>query len=162
MSRPFAEILFTSGRGHALSADLLYKAAYESGLSKGIADPELFAFNGPHSLSIHYLLGLGLELMLKAAIVEWSGDKNEKLLRYVGHDLIRAIDEAERFGFHSAAPHLRDILAVLHEPFKAHWFRYERPEGFPLPGDFEQVVETLDILDRELWVRIWPETDRAT
>ena len=149
--------LFETGRSHALTAELLYRASIEEGHRKGVADVDLFAFNGPHSLSLHYLLGLGIELMLKAAIVAWSGVEDEKFLRLdIGHDLIRALDAAEEAGFHSAAPHLREITQVLREPYKAHWFRYGKPDEFALPGDFVQVVTSLDVLDGELRARLWP------
>jgi hypothetical protein len=71
--------------------------------------------------------------MLKAAIVAWGGPSDDKSLREIGHDLIKALDLAEAAGFNSAAPNLRDILNVLHEPFKQHWFRYGRPDEFGLP-----------------------------
>ena len=150
-----ARELFETGRSHALASDLLHRSAIIDGIDRGIEDPEHFAFNGTYSLSTHYLLGLGLELMLKAAIVAWGGPSDEKSLREIGHDLIKALDSAEAAGFNSAAPNLRDILDVLNEPFKQHWFRYGRPDKFPLPGDFMQVVVTLEVLDDELQARLW-------
>lgn len=157
MTTDLAQQLFETGRSHALASDLLYRSAILDGEDRKIPDPEHFAFNGTYSLSTHYLLGLGLELMLKAAIVEWGGTADEKMLRDIGHDLIKALDTAEAVGFKSQAPNLRDILNVLNEPFKQHWFRYGRPEKFGLPGDFTQVVAALDILDGELRERLWAE-----
>ena len=152
-----AEELFETGRSHALTAELLYRASLEEGHRRGVPDVNLFAFNGTHSLSLHYLLGLGFELMLKAAVVSWGGIEDEKFLRQdIGHDLVRALDEAENVGFHSAAPQLREILRVLREPYKAHWFRYGKPDEFSLPSDFTQIVESLDALDGELRARFWP------
>ena len=84
----------------------------------------------------------------------WGGPSDDKSLREIGHDLIKALDLAEAAGFNSAAPNLRDILNVLHEPFKQHWFRYGRPDEFGLPGDFAQVVATLEVLDEELRARL--------
>ena len=152
-----ADELFETGRSHALTAGLLYRASLEEGHRRGVPDVDLFAFNGTHSLSLHYLLGLGLELMLKAAVVSWGAIEDEKFLRNeIGHDLVRALDEAEKVGFQSAAPHLREILQVLREPYKAHWFRYGKPAEFSLPSDFTQVIESLDTLDGELRARFWP------
>ena len=45
----------------------------------------------------------------------------------------------------------------MNEPFKLHWFRYARPANMPLPGDFNQVVETLQCLDEELQAILWVE-----
>ncbi|WP_417593069.1 hypothetical protein [Parasphingorhabdus sp.] len=147
--------LYETGRSHALASDLLYRSAIIEGQDRDdTSDPEHFAFNGTYSLSIHYLLGLGLELMLKSAIVAWGGRHDDKSLRDVGHDLIKALDTAEAVGFESHAPNLRDLLKVLQEPFKQHWFRYGRPDDFPLPGDFAQVVATLEVLDEEIRVRL--------
>lgn len=157
MSLKLARELFETGRSHALASDLLYRSAVIEGEERSLEDPTHFAFNGPYSLSIHYLLGLGLELMLKAALVAWDDTADERRLRSIGHDLVAALDEAEAAGFKSEAPSLREILEVLDEPFKQHWFRYERPERFELPGDFPQVVAALDVLDMELRSRLWSE-----
>ncbi|MEQ1639565.1 MAG: hypothetical protein ABL881_02045 [Novosphingobium sp.] len=157
MTLELARQLFETGRSHALASDLLYRSALIEGAERNIADTEHFAFIGTYSLSTHYLLGLGLELMLKAAIVAWGGQADEKTLRDIGHDLIKAIDAAEKTGFNSAAPNLRHVLEVLNEPFKQHWFRYARPARFALPGDFTQVVATLDVLDAEIRARLWAD-----
>jgi hypothetical protein len=157
MTTALARQLFETGRAHAVASDLLYRSAILDAADRNLPNPELFAFNGTYSLSTHYLLGLGLELMLKAAIVAWAGPSDEKALKDIGHDLIKALDLAEAVGFRSKAPHLREILSVLQEPFKQHWFRYGRPDRFELPGDFAQVVATLETLDEELQARLWAE-----
>jgi hypothetical protein len=149
-----ARKLFETGRSHALSSNLLYRSAIIDGKDRGIEDPEHFAFNGPYSLSINYLLGLGLELMLKAAIVAWGGPSDDKSLKEIGHDLIKALNSAEAAGFHSTAPHLRDIVNVLQAPFREHWLRYGRPDEFLLPADFSQLVSTLELLDDEIRARL--------
>ena len=95
--------------------------------------------------------------MLKAAIVAWGGQADEKSLREIGHDLVKALDTAEAAGFKSEAPNLRDILRALQEPFKQHWFRYGRPDKFALPGNFAQVVAALEVLDEELQAKLWVE-----
>ena len=95
--------------------------------------------------------------MLKAAIVAWGGPSDDKSLREIGHDLLKALDAAEAAGFNSAAPNLRQILTVLHKPFKRHWFRYDIPDQFWLPKDFALVVATLEVLDEELRARLWAE-----
>tara|TARA_R110000772_G_scaffold46876_5_gene107075 strand:- start:2642 stop:3118 length:477 start_codon:yes stop_codon:yes gene_type:complete len=158
MTIELARQLFETGRSHALASELLYRSAIKEGEGRDDAsDAEHFAFNGTYSLSTHYLLGLGLELMLKSAIVAWGGPSDNESLRKVGHDLVKALDTAEAAGFESKAPNLRDILEVLHEPFKQHWFRYGRPDKFALPGDFAQVVAALEVLDEELRSRLEAE-----
>jgi hypothetical protein len=157
MPSEFARSLFESGRGHALSADLLYRASIEEGRRREVADPDLFAFNGPYSLSVNYLLGLGLELMLKASLAKQDPSTDDRRLRGIGHDLLAAFDAAQQAGFTSSAQHLRAILEVMNEPYKAHWFRYDRPAEIPLPGDFSQIVETLEILDAELASMLWAD-----
>ena len=157
MDKARASHLFESGRSHALAADLLYRAALAEGVANGVKDPADYAFNGSYSLSTFYLLGLGLELMLKAAIVAHDGPSDERSMREIGHDLVIALDRAETAGFHSNAPRLRDLVEVMNEPFKLHWFRYARPANMPLPGDFNQVVETLQCLDEELQAILWVE-----
>lgn len=144
-----AKYLYESGRAHALAADRLYRAAADDGLVKRPDDPEQWAFNGPYSLSIHYLICLGLELLLKSTYVAYDGPTDKKQLLNIGHDLELALDEAEKQGFNSEAPRLREIAQILREPYMAHYFRYDRPEEIPLP-DFVQMVEALQTLDGEL------------
>lgn len=162
MSLDLARELFETGRAHAMSAHFLHKCALREAADRDLEDPELFAFNGIYSLSQHYLLGLGLELLVKAAIVAWGGPSDEKSLRAIGHDLIAGLDAAEAAGFKSAAPSLRGLLNVLNEPYKAHWFRYGRPNEIPLPGDMKQVVETIAVLDEELQTRLWVDEGEGT
>lgn len=158
MPKSLAQELFATGRSHALASDLLYRSALAEGSQQNLPDQEHFAFNGTYSLSTHYLLGLGLELMLKAAIVSFDETYDEKALRnIIGHDLIKALDTAESVGFRSNAPRLREILSIMQTPFKQHWLRYSRPETFPLPGKFDEVVLALDVLDQELRMLIWAE-----
>lgn len=147
--------LYRSGKAHAGAACLLYRASIDYAASdegiEPLEDRIKYAFNGPNSLSLHYLLGLGLELMLKAVIAALDAEVDAKFLQNeVGHDLARALDEAERRGFKSEAQHLRELVALLRDPFKKHWFRYERPEEIPLPGEFDEVVEVLKIFDPEV------------
>lgn len=157
MIRNLEEVLFETGRGHALSAERLHDAAILYAEEHDL-DLEIFPFNGTFSLSIHYLLGLGLELMLKSAIVAWGGRSDDKYLRNtIGHDLTAALHAAEAAGFKSQAPHLHEIIAILSGPFKMHWFRYGRPDKFVLPGNFSQVIDTVAILDAELQDRIWKD-----
>lgn len=98
--------------------------------------------------------------MLKSAIVAWDPKADAEYLRKeVGHDLIKSLDEAERRGFKSQAPHLRELAEILRDPYKQHWFRYERPDQFKLPGDFDQVVETLKLLESELATKLKPDAN---
>lgn len=152
-----ARLLFHTGRQHAGAACLLYRAAIDYAAEEGIEDTVSEAFNGPNSLSIQYLLGLGLELILKSAIVAHDPATSSEFLQFkVRHDIVRALDEAEKRGFVTAAPHLRDILDLMHDPYAGHWFRYQRPDQFKLPGDFDQVVETLKVLDAEMEATLNP------
>lgn len=151
MSIELARLLYQTGRAHAGAACLLYRAAVHHAAEEGIEDPVSHVFNGQNSLSIQVLLGLGLELMLKSAIAALDESADEAFLRKeIGHDLVKALDEAEKRGFASQAPHLGDILNVMQAPYGKHWFRYGRPDQFALPDDFDQVVSTLDVFDQEL------------
>ena len=162
MSIDLANELRHTGRSHAAASCLLYRATIQRAEEEKIPDPKSYAFNGPTSLSIQYLLGLGLELMLKAAVVAWDPTVDEKYLkREIGHDLIAALDEAEKRGFASKASHLREILKILREPYMQHWFRYQQPDQFPLPDDFDQIVPVLEILEQELDAKLGPETSTA-
>lgn len=151
MSIELAKQLHQTGKAHAWTSCLLYRASVRYAQEEDFEDPQAYAFNGTPSLSIHYLLGLGLELMLKSAIVAWDQEVDAEYLRNeIGHDLIRALDRAEARGFETQAPHLRALLKLLRAPYKQHWFRYSRPEQMDLPGNFEQVVETLEIFENEI------------
>ena len=151
MTSELAIELYGSGKAHGGAACLLYRASIEHAADEGIEDPVTYTFNGPNSLSIHYLLGLGLELMLKALIVAFDPDADAKFLRNeIGHDLIKALDEAEHRGFKSEAQHLRAIVELLSGPYCQHAFRYERPDQMPLPGDFDEVVDMLTVLEGEV------------
>lgn len=152
MPNALARQLYSSGRSHALASIHLFEYSFLYAEKEGIEDKERFSFNGTFSLSVHYLLGLGFELMLKAALAEIGQIKNDKPLRDIGHDLIEALEAAEAVGFASNAPNLRALLEVLNEPFKRHWLRYGRPDEFQLPGDFDQANETLRVLDEEIAV----------
>jgi hypothetical protein len=101
--------------------------------------------------------------MLKAAVVAWDPTVNAKYLKNeIGHDLTAALDEAEKRGFASQAPHLREILEILREPYQQHWFRYERPDQFPLPDDFDQIVPVLETLEQELETKLGPQIPATT
>lgn len=155
MSSTLASVLHQNGKAHAEASCLLYSASFDQAEREGVEDRAKYAFNGPYSLSVQYLLGLGLELMLKSAIVAWDPKATAEFLRKeVSHDLVTALDAAERRGFKSQAPHLRELVEILRDPYKQHWFRYERPDQFRLPGDFDQVVETLKVLEGELATKL--------
>ena len=125
-------------------------------MEQEVADPALFAFNGPYSLSVHYLVGLGLELILKAIIVARDPSMGEiELRRSIGHNLVAALDAVEAAGFESDAPYLRDVVETFNVPYQSHWLRYDRPDEFSLPGDFEQVLEMFNELDDELRPLFW-------
>lgn len=151
-----ARQLHETGRSHALASHELFKAALSYAEEHGIKDRELFAFNGTFSLSIHYLIGLGLELFLKAAYVAHGGQADAKHLRVaIGHDLLTALEMAKAQGFHSEAPHLDELVEHLREPHKAHFFRYDRPNEIALP-DVDQTVKAFAVLDDELAAMLYP------
>ena len=53
-------------------------------------------------------------MMLKSAIVAWDPEADAEYLRKeIGHDLVTALDEAERRGLKSEVPHLREQSAVV-------------------------------------------------
>lgn len=145
-----AEELFESGRSHALAATLLFDSSKEYARREGIEDAEKFAFNGTFSLSVHYLIGLGFELMLKAAYLHRGGNADSKHLRNeIGHDLIKALDLAESVGFQPHVENLREILEYLRDPYLRHFFRYSRPSEVPLP-EVQVISEVFAILDQQL------------
>ncbi len=154
MSSDAAREMYETGRAHGLSAQLLYTSAILEGKERELPDPEHFAFNGTYSLSIYYLVGLSFELMLKAATIAWGGSSDERAMREIAHDLNKAFQSAKAAGFQSKAPNLTEILEALQEPFKLHWFRYQRPEHFRLPRDFPSVITNLAILDDELQAKL--------
>lgn len=157
MSKDYARGLYMSGRSHGLAAHKLFDAAHLEGVAREVNDPEQYAHSGPYSLSIHNLVGLSFELMLKAAYVASGGPADDKHLQLkIGHDLILALNRAEKQGFQSEAPYLRDILKILRKPYKAHYFRYSRPNAFALP-EIDPVVQALDALDYELDVLCAPD-----
>jgi len=148
MTADAAGALYTLGRAHALSGNHLYAAALDYAVDEGIPDPDHFAFNGTFSLSTYYLLGLGIELLLKAAYVASGGQHDDKHLRNaIGHDLKVALEHARNQGFESAAPRLADIIEVLNEPYTKHFFRYSRPEAMGLPV-VPEIVEALGFVDK--------------
>ena len=145
-----ADKLFETGRAHAMAAAHLFESSIQFAKTNGVDDPELFAFNGTFSLSVHYLMGLGAELMLKAAYIGHGGDPNPKHLRTdIGHDLIKALDHAEEMGFEPSVENLREILEHLREPYLMHFFRYDRPDKIVLP-DIPVVIEMFAALDEQI------------
>jgi hypothetical protein len=149
MSIECARKLYTLGRSHGMGANRLWARALEEGEQTGKEDIEDFAFNGPFSPSINLLAGLSFELLLKAAYVGLGGQADDAHLRNeIGHNLVIALDFATASGFNSRAPHLREIVERINEPYRRHWFRYD-PQDVPLP-DFEAVNNALAALEAEV------------
>ncbi|MHA7819190.1 MAG: hypothetical protein ACX930_06050 [Erythrobacter sp.] len=149
-----ANSLFENGRAHAIAASRLFEYAKVEAEARGLDDPELFAFNGTYSLSIHYLLGLGIDLILKSACVSHGGDSSSpNLRRAIGHDLLKALDLAEAEGFSTGAPNFREIVEHLRTPYLSHYFRYSRPGRFPLP-DTQQIIDAVEVVDQEMRDRL--------
>lgn len=154
MANELAALLHDNGSAHASAACLLYRASLEQADRENVEDRARYAFNGPYSLSVQYLLGLGIELMLKAVIA--AGDRavdGDFLRKRVGHDLAVALEMAEQAGLAEEAQ-LRDLVGVLREPYRQHWLRYERPAQFALPDDFDEVVKVLTDLEHEVAVKV--------
>lgn len=150
MTAEVAEALYRLGRAHALSGNHLYAKAIDYAQEEKIPDPDHFAFNGTFSLSTYYLLGLGIELLLKAAYVASGGQHEDKHLRNaIGHDLKAALEHAKGQGFDSAAPRLADIIDVLNEPYTRHFLRYSNPQTMGLPV-VPEVIEALVVLEQEV------------
>jgi hypothetical protein len=156
MSIEIARSLYESARAHALSCNLLYVAALNRAVEEDHPDPDRFVFNGTYSLSIHFLMALGLEMYLKAAYVYHSGAESTKQLKKIGHDLVAALDATEQHGFHSIAPNLRQIVEILREPLLGEYFRYNIPTQMPLPSVAE-VIGTIQVLDDELEPLLFPQ-----
>lgn len=148
-----AKTLLENGEAHALAAVILFGASYEYASSIGVPEDEIddFAFNGKCSLSVHYLTGLGLELMLKAAYIACGGDgTDEHLRREIGHDLNLALLKAQEQGFASKSEHLAELIDYMNKPYKLHYLRYGRPDGLLLPNDMDQVSAVFETLRGEI------------
>lgn len=154
MSKELALQLYQVGRSHALSSFQLYQAAIGYAEEHGLEDPDHFAFNGTFSLSTHYLLGLGLELMLKAAVCSVETECSPKDLKSLGHNLLDAVDRVEKGGFEHDMAAVRNLAEIMQEPYLSHWLRYEHPDQIPLPGDFDQVQETFRLFDEALEAKV--------
>lgn len=145
-----AEALYTLGRAHSLSGNHLFAKALDYASEQELPDPDHFAFNGTFSLSTYYLLGLGIELLLKAAYVASGGESDDKHLQNaIGHDLQKALDRAREMGFETNAPRLNGIVETLRKPYKRHFFRYTKPAEMGLPI-VPEIVEALVVLDEEV------------
>jgi hypothetical protein len=157
MSIEKAKILLANGEGHALAAALLFTASHGYARDIGVPDDEVanFAFNGVCSLSVHYLVGLGLELMLKAAYIAYGGNASDNHLRQkIGHDLKLALAKAQQFGFETQSENLVELVGYMNKPYKEHYLRYSRPHGLMLPDDMKQVATVFETLRNEVGERI--------
>ena len=157
MSAQKAKILLENGESHAISAVVLFNASRGYAREIGVPDDDIatFAFNGVCSLSVHYLVGLGLELMLKAAYVACGGDGTDRYLRReIGHDLQQAFVKAQELGFETQSEHLAELIGFMTEPYKQHYLRYGRPDGLYLPDDMEQISAVFEALRNEVRQRI--------
>ena len=153
MTTPKAKILLENGAAHALAALVLFRASYDYGRKIGVAEEKIddFAFNGTCSLSVHYLIGLGLELLLKAAYVAHGGDESDLHLRNeIGHDLEVALRKAQERGYQCQSDQLAELVGYMNRPYKNHVLRYNRPDGMFLPNDIEQVSALFDMLQSEI------------
>jgi len=157
MSLAYAYKLYTAGRSHGMGAIRLWEWAKDEAEEVNPEDPDLFVFNGPLSLSINHLAGLSFELFLKAAYVAKGGAPSDKHLRdTIGHNIERALEKAEAQGFETDAPHLHGIVHHLSEPYAKHYFRYQWPDGYPLP-EFKQVADALTALEADVKTLCMPD-----
>jgi hypothetical protein len=149
MTTDSAGKLYTLGRYHGMGANRLWARALEEAVDAGEQDIEYFAFNGPFSPSINILTGLSFELLLKAAYVAKGGCSDDAHLRNeIGHNLVSALDRATSLGFNSKAPHLREIIELINDPYRRHYFRYD-PQDVPLP-EFQHIKDALVALEAEV------------
>lgn len=148
-----AELLLENGLAHGLAATVLFTGSLDYGRKIGVEEEKLdkYAFNGTCSLSVHYLVGLGLELLLKAAYVASSGEADDDHLRSkIGHDLHKAFNRARQAGIESGSEHLEDLVGYMNEPYKHHHLRYGRPDGMNLPDNMDQVAAVFETLGAEV------------
>jgi len=150
MSKELALQLYQVGRAHALSSFQLYQTASRYAEEHGLEHQESFAFNGTFSLSTYYLMGLGLELMLKAAVCSVEPEVSPKQLKHLGHDLLVLVNRVEETGFEHDMVAVRRLAEIMQQPYLSHWLRYEDPEQFALPADLDQVQETFRLFDEAL------------
>lgn len=157
MNETLARNLWNMGGGHALGAEAVIRHAEVWACDIGADDPERAVFNGKYSASIYLLLGYAFELLLKAAFVANGGDPGQLGPRGIGHDLGAALNAAEERGFHSDAPHLRQIVELLRSPHREHQFRYGGMDEFPLPANVSEVLASLHHLASELQALLYPD-----
>jgi hypothetical protein len=157
MDKKLARNLWTMGGGHALGAEAVIRHAQDWARETGAEDQEKAVFNGKYSASIYLLLGYAFELLLKAAFIAHGGDPDQLGPRGIGHDLAAALNAAEERGFQSSAPHLTQIVELLHPSHRAHQFRYGGMDEFPLPANVDEVVASLHHLASELQNLLYPE-----
>jgi len=159
MATDKVKTLLENGAAHALAALVLFDASYDYGRKIDVAEDKIedFAFNGKCSLSVHYLIGLGLELMLKAAYIACGGDGSDRhLIKEIGHDLEIALQKAQELGFESHSDHLVELVGYMNKPYKDHYLRYKRPDGMFLPNDLRQVSAVFDMLQSEITQLLQP------
>lgn len=152
-----AQMLLDNGLAHGLAATVLFTGSFDYGRRIGVEEENLetFVFNGTCSLSVHYLVGLGLELLLKAAYIASGGDADDDHLRSkIGHDLEKALNRARQAGFESSSEHLEELVGYMNEPYKLHRLRYGRPDGMNLPDNMEQVAAVFETLNEEVKAKL--------
>lgn len=157
MDEELARNLWNMGGAHVIGAEAVVRRAQEWANEINADDPEKAVFNGKFSASIYLLLGYGLELLLKSAFVAHGGDSKLLGSRGIGHDLDAALKAANGAGFKSDAPHLGEIVRLLQEPHREHQFRYGGMDGFELPANVDEVLNSLNQLASELQAVLFPE-----
>lgn len=131
-NRQLLEDLWHRGWGHVTAAKILAQYSKAEGQAKQVADPDHYTFNGPQSPSLHLLIGYGMELLLKVAVLLHGG--READTRAAGHDLIKALDRAEELGFRCRTPQVRFAAENLREMHLNHHFRYGGADQVTMPG----------------------------
>ena len=130
--RQLLEDLWHRGWGHVTAAKILAQYSKAEGQAKQVADPDHYTFNGPQSPSLHLLIGYGMELLLKVAVLLHGGREGDT--KAAGHDLVKALDRAEDLGFRCSTPQVRFVAENLREMHLNHRFRYGGADQVTMPS----------------------------
>lgn len=110
MSRDLSTLLLGNAVGFRLAAERI--AGY--GIDDHFPWPPFFTN-----------VGYALELSLKAYVIHQGGTEDD--CRNLGHDLCKAVAEAQRRGLSSPCPEVVDLIEKIRSYHMNHSFRYMKP-----------------------------------